>query len=161
MEPTEVREAGPLRDILMLWVAVGVDNVNEAIDQMLRIVGRYEDTWPDAVRRLTKAKERTGDGHILVVLHGDKQTNEKFVFEVTKGRYQAPLHRHGDNPDFDYGEKIWTLEGEITDVDQDQNAKTFGSEDRDYTHGPGSVHTPLIKTWWVGIFHQPAGSELV
>ena len=62
-------------------------------------------------------------------------------------------HNHGGA----YGECVITLAGELADTLDDGTAVTLRTGDVMF-HAQHTIHDAIAERFWVGLFHQPAGS---
>ncbi|MEO7597695.1 MAG: hypothetical protein ABIV50_02100 [Opitutus sp.] len=62
-------------------------------------------------------------------------------------------HNHGGA----YGECVITLAGQLADTLDDGTAITLRTGDVMF-HAQRTIHEAIAETFWVGLFHQPAGS---
>ncbi len=92
----------------------------------------------------------------FAVLGGDKDTGEVWVLAILEGA-AAPKHRH--NPGGPYGERIITLAGALVDT-ADDGTPVLLEADQELIHAGDTIHEPRAN-FWVGLYHQPCGSEPV
>ena len=125
--------------------------------------------FPEHADRLQRAIDRAEIGpgssfHAEVLLERHPDTGEVLVFSFAVGPIDYPEHTHGSDVQVhgaEYGERYWTLQGRIYDVRDGGHPFIHSPWMDPVTHAVGTTHQPRVDRFWVGVFHQPAGSRLV